>query len=257
LTLISELMVLPVAARTPRAAFAAETGWMSHRLAEFERSRANAGVTVERVSLLSTSRGTITISYLEGNASYRDVARTIRHSPSVFDQDMMNRGQVLHGLSADQQKQRRAPLETVVLFREVDGKRQPWHAFCAAIASRAEDRWQEFCTALNGPRRAEFEEFNRGNGFTVFCAGRYDGGDGGLACFYLEGTDDTEALPSAVDRGGPFGDWFAGAFTAAFGADVRHGLPFPAMGKPWDWVEGEANDVVAPLFARATRLLGE
>ncbi len=257
MTLISELMVLPVPVSNPRSAFAAETGWMSHRLDAFELSRANAGVTLERVSLLSTPVGHITISYLEGTASYRDVARTIRTTPTVFDQDMMSRGRVLHGLSEEQQREKRKPLDTSVLYRAVNGKRQPWHAFVAPVAPDAEQRWNEFCTALGGARREAFEEFNRRNGFSVFCAGRYDSGRGWLGCYYLEGSEDVGALPAAVGRDGEFETWFAGEFAAVHGADLRQGLPYPAVGKPWDWVEGEANPVVAPIFAQVNALLGE
>jgi hypothetical protein len=255
--LVSELMVLPVPAKQPKAAFAAETGWMAHRLADFEVSRANAGVTVERVSLLDTPIGVITISYLEGSASYRDVARTIRDTPTVFDQDMMTRGKVLHGLTEEQQKQKRKPLDTSVLYRAVGGRRQPWHSFVAAIAPGAEDRWADFCGALSGSRREAFEAFNHRNGLSVFCGGRYDGEQGTVACYYLEGSDDTGTLPAAAARSGEFETWFVDEFNAVHDADLRKGLPFPAMGKPWDWVKGERNDVVAPLFAHVTALLGE
>lgn len=255
--LISELMVLPVPVKQPKAAFAAETGWMAHRMADFEASRANAGVAVERVSLLETSIGVITISYLEGNASYREVAKTIRETPTVFDQDMMTRGKVLHGLSEEEQKQKRKPLVTSVLYRSVGEKRQPWHSFAAAIVPGAENRWADFCAALGGPRREEFEKFNQRNGLSVVCGGRYDGAQGTVACYYLEGSDELGTLPAAAAQPGQFETWFVDEFKAVHGADICRGLPFPAMGKPWDWVKGDANEAVAPLFARATALLGE
>ena len=255
--LIAELMVLPVPVSTPKSAFAAETGWMAHRMGEFEKSRANAGVDLERVSLLSTPIGHITISYLEGTRGYRDVARTIRETPSVFDQDMTTRGEVLHGLSPEQQKQKRAPLDTAVLHREVQSPRQAWHAFAALIAPGRTEQWDAFCATLDGERRAEFDAFAAGAGFSVVCIGRYHGAGGDLTCMYLEGTDDTAALPKAVSRDGGFESWFAAEFAEIHGADLRDGLPSPAVGKPWDWVAGEPNEVPAPIFAQATALLGE
>jgi hypothetical protein len=255
--MLAELMVLPVAAEHPKAAFAAETGWMSHRLPDFERSRANAGVRVERVSLLRTPAGDITISYLEGSRGYRDVAKTIRTTPTVFDQDMMMRGKVLHGLSEEAQQEKRIPLETVVLRREPVTPRQPWHSFAAQVRPDAVDRWQATCAALGGARRGELEAFARQNGVSVLCTGLYRGDRGTLSCFYLEGSDDAGFLPKAVAAGGPFGSWLADEFAAVHGADLRDGLPSPAVAKPWDWVEGERNEVVAPLFGQVTRLLGE
>jgi hypothetical protein len=261
MALIAELMVLPVPNPTPMSAFAAETGWMSHRMEDFEHSRDNAGVFVERVSLLATPIGHITISYLEGSNSYRDVAKTIRTTPTVFDQDMMTRGKVLHGLSEEQQREKRIPLETSVYYRSPavssEEARKPWHSFAALLPSSALPQWEAFRTELNGPRLSEFESFNESNGFSVVCMGLYQRSEGTLACFYIEGTDDVNALPKALAREGAFEDWLATRLEAIHGSNFREGVPSPAVGVPWDWVKGEANEVVAPLFARVTRLLGE
>ena len=254
---IAELMVLAVPAPQPKSAFAAECGWMAHRLEDFESSRANAGTDMERVALLDSPIGYVTISYLEGTSGYRDVAKTIRTTPTIFDQDMMTRGKVLHGMSEDQQRELRAPLETAVGYREVGTPRGPWHAFVAPVAADMTERWQRFCDERRGPRQGEFEAFLVKNGFNAFREGLYRNPRGQLACVYVEGSADVDALPRAVRAGGPFEEWFAAEFSAIHGADLRQKLMWPLVGKTWDWVKGEKNENVAPLFSLATHLLGE
>ena len=254
---IAELMVLYVPAPTPKSAFASECGWMAHRLADFETSRANAGIDMERVALLDSPIGHVTISYLEGTNSYRDVAKTIRTTPTIFDQDMMTRGKVLHGMSEDDQRELRAPLATAVGYRNVDSPRGPWHAFVAPVAADATERWQRFCDDLAGLRNAEFEAFLVKNGFTAYREGLYRNPRGQLACVYIEGSEDVDALPRAVRAGGAFEEWFAAEFSAIHGADLKQKLMWPLVGKTWDWVKGEKNENVAPLFSLATHLLGE
>ena len=61
----------------------------------------------------------------------------------------------------------------------------------------------------------------------------------------------------AVRSGGPFEEWFAAEFSAIHGADLKQKLMWPLVGKTWDWVKGEKNENVAPLFSLATHLLGE
>lgn len=254
---IAELMVLYVPAPQPKSAFAAECGWMAHRLADFETSRANAGIDVERVALLDSPIGHVTISYLEGTNSYRDVAKTIRTTPTIFDQDMMTRGKVLHGMSEDDQRELRAPLATAVGYRNVESPRGPWHAFVAPVAADVTERWQRFCDELNGARKEEFEAFVAKNGFTAYREGLYRNPRGQLACVYIEGSEDVDALPRAVRVGGAFEEWFAAEFSAIHGADLKQKLMWPLVGKTWDWVKDEKNENVAPLFSLATHLLGE
>jgi hypothetical protein len=254
---IAELMVLAVPAAHPKSDFAAECGWMAHRLEDFEISRANAGIDLERVALLDSPIGHVTISYLEGTRSYRDVAKTIRTTPSIFDQDMMTRGKVLHGMSEEQQRELRAPLETAVGYRNVETPRGPWHSFVAPVAADATGRWQRFCDTLAGPRTEEFEAFLVRNGYSAFREGLYRHPRGQLACVYIEGSEDVGSLPRAVRADGPFEEWFATEFSAIHGADLRQKLMWPLVGKTWDWVKGEKNENVAPLFTLATRLLGE
>lgn len=254
---IAELMVLAVPTAHPKSDFAAECGWMAHRLEDFEASRANAGTDVERVALLDSPIGHVTISYLEGSRGYRAVAKTIRETPSIFDQDMMTRGKVLHGMSEEQQHELRAPLETAVGYRNVETPRGPWHSFVAPVATDVTERWQRFCDDRNGPRKAGFEAFCVRNGFTAFREGLYRNPRGQLACVYIEGSEDVDALPRAVRSGGAFEEWFATEFSAIHGADLRQKLMWPLVGKTWDWVKGEKNENVAPLFSLATHLLGE
>jgi hypothetical protein len=254
---IAELMVLTVPAAHPKADFAAECGWMAHRLEDFEISRENAGTDLERVALLDSPIGHVTISYLEGTRGYRDVAKTIRTTPSIFDQDMMTRGKVLHGMSEQQQRELRAPLETAVGYRNVDTPRGPWHSFVAPVAADVTVRWQRFCDELTGPRKGAFEAFCVRNRFMAFREGLYRNPRGQLACVYIEGSEDIDSLPRAVRADGHFEEWFATEFSAIHGADLRQKLMWPQIGKTWDWVKGEKNDNVAPLFSLATHLLGE
>jgi hypothetical protein len=78
-----------------------------------------------------------------------------------------------------------------------------------------------------------------------------------VSCVYLEGSDDPGWFPKAISAEEPFEYWFADEFAAVHAADIRSGLPSPAIGYCWDWVTGEENETVAPLYVQATRLLGE
>jgi hypothetical protein len=255
MTKLAELMVLPVVSLNKKAKFAAETGWMFHRMDAFERSRENVGLSIERVALVETPLGDFSISYLEGTESYGNVAASIRESPDVFDLDMMTRGKVLHGLDEDGQRHKRVALKVELDFANVGAVRQPWFSFAAQIAPGPTDQWSAFVKALNGERLDEFKEFNAKNGFVVFRGAVYHATAGDLGMYYIEGSEDPDSLGKALASDGPFETWLTERFQEVHGHDFRQGVPSPLVGKPWDWVKGGPNEIVAPLYNQVVNFL--
>ncbi len=245
----AEIQVLPVKPVNKKAAFAVECGWMSHRMDAFERTRAAAGVTMERVALLETPGLNFTIAHREGSIDFGEVAGIFRNSTDIFDIDMKERGRVLHGLSLEEQVIHRVPLEILIDYSAAGEEREPWHAFAAPIVAGAKEKWRGFCRELAGPRREDFARFNEKNGFTVIRGALYAKGHGDFACFYVEGTSDTKSLPKAIAAGGDLGAWLARELHEIHGSDLRTGLPFTPVGITWDWAVGARNDPVAPISA--------
>lgn len=245
----AEIQVLPVKPADKKAAFAVETGWMRHRLEAFERTRAVAGVTMERVALMETPAGSFTIAHREGSRDFEEVKLLFRNSTDIFDIDMKNRGRILHGLSEEEQIRHRVPLDLLIDHSTAGEERKPWHSFAAPIVAGAKETWRALCAELAGARRADLAASAERNGLTVIRAALYDKGTSDFACFYVEGTADNTALPSAVAAGGAFETWLAGRWQEIHGSDIRKGVPLAPVGVCWDWALGAPNDPVAPIYA--------
>ncbi|MDE3100617.1 MAG: hypothetical protein KGJ98_00115 [Chloroflexota bacterium] len=245
----AELQVLPVKPVNKMAAFAEECGWMAHRMEAFERTRAAAGVTMERVALMETPGLNFTIAHREGSIDFTKVATIFRESTDIYDIDMKDRGRILHGLSLEEQVAHRVPLETLIDHSTAGEERGPWSAFAAPIAAGKKDRWRALCAELAGARRDAFARFNEKNGFTVVRGALYDKGHGAFACFYVEGTADTGKLPKALAAEGDLEGWLARELEEIHGSDLRKRLPFVPVGVTWDWAIGAPNDPVAPISA--------
>lgn len=250
-----EIQVLPVKPVDKKAAFAIETGWMEHRLEAFERTRAAAGVTMERVSLMETPAGNFTIAHREGSKEFGEVVLLFRNSTDIFDVDMKNRGRILHGLTEEEQIRHRVPLEVLVDHSTAGDDRRPWHMFAAAVTPGATPRLRAFAAELAGARRKDLSRLAASAGLTVMRAALYDKGSRGeFSCWYIEGTSDDVSLPRALASAGAFGDWFATEFDAVHGSDIRKALPYRPVGVCWDWAVGAPNDPVAPISAGFTAL---
>lgn len=245
----AEIQVLPVKPVDKRAAFAAETGWMSHRLEAFERTRAAAGVTMERVALMETPTGSFTIAHREGDRDFEEVKLIFRNSADIFDIDMKNRGRILHGLSEAEQITHRVPLEMLLDHSTAPERRGPWHAFAAPIAPGAKQAWRSLCGDLSGSRKADFAALAARSGVTVIRGALYDKGAGDYACYYVEGAADDTTLPRALRNGGAFEAWLTERWQEVHGSDLRSGIPLAPVGICWDWAIGAPNDPVAPIFA--------
>ena len=245
----AEIQVLPVKPVDKKAAFAVETGWMQHRMEAFERTRAAAGVTMERVALMESPAGNFTIAHREGDVDFQEANVIFRNSTDIFDVDMKNRGRILHGLSLEEQVRHRVPCEMLVDYSVAGDERKPWHAFAAPIQAGVTDAFRAFCAELGGARRKDVERLCQSNGFTVVRAALYDKGTVDLAAFYVEGTDDPASFPKASASGGEFGEWFTREFEKIHGSDIRTGVPLAPVGVTWDWAIGAPNDPVAPIYA--------
>jgi hypothetical protein len=258
----AEIVVFPVLPIGMRGAFAAETGWMLHRLDAFERSRRRAGINLERVYLTNTPQGPITIAYHEGvrktqssrrSVSESDYGAAFTSSQDIFDEDFMTRVKVLHGLTQEGMAGL-LPRQLYVDYNAEPEVRQPGVGFALAILPNMTNKWLELCSELQGGRHRAFSAFNERLGCTVHRVGLYRDTAVDIACIYLEGN--YQGLPTALLGQGDFENWLAQSFRDVYG-EVPDARAITLSDPVWDWVDGGQNIDIAPLFTRMSASLPE
>jgi hypothetical protein len=85
--------------------------------------------------------------------------------------------------------------------------------------------WQAFMAEMVGPRKAEFDEFNRRHKLTRHEAWLCETPGGTLVCAIHEGPGSAELMPSIARSTNAFDKWFAAKLAEVHGLDVSKPPP--------------------------------
>ncbi|MFI5300390.1 MAG: hypothetical protein ACHREM_20065 [Polyangiales bacterium] len=85
--------------------------------------------------------------------------------------------------------------------------------------------WKSFIDEVKGPRKAEFDSFNKRHRLTKHEAWLCETPGGTFVCAIHEGPGGAELIPSVAQSSDPFDKWFAGKLQEIHGMDVSKPPP--------------------------------
>jgi hypothetical protein len=97
----------------------------------------------------------------------------------------------------------------------------------APLATDNVGAWKEWAASVTGPRKAEFEEFNRRNGLTKHEAWLCETPMGTVICAIHEGPGAAELMPKLARSTHAFDKEFVGFLAKMHGMDLHKPPPGP------------------------------
>lgn len=98
--------------------------------------------------------------------------------------------------------------------------------FAAPILPGKTEAWKQAIAELSGPRKADFDDWNRRLGLTRHVASLQQTPDGDFAVVYAEGDDPANTIAHVLASDHPFDEWFAEKVLAdVHGIHAEHGPP--------------------------------
>ena len=95
--------------------------------------------------------------------------------------------------------------------------------------------WGEFMKEMSGPRKAEFDAFNRRHRLTKHEAWLCETPAGSFVCAIHEGPGAAELIPNIAQSSDAFDKWFAAQLTSIHGMDLSKPPPgkMPELKLTW------------------------
>jgi hypothetical protein len=199
---------------------------------DYVASRRRAGVSLERVYLITTPMGAFITNYTEG----RNVGAAMQSfltSDTSFDKWFISSLSELHGIDFTQPPP--AFPEQILAYVEPTAERRSGLGFCAPILPGKTEGLRQMLNEAMGPRYPEMQRSRRAMGLTRDCAylNRTPAGD--VIGVYLEGDDPAESNRRWAQSKEPFDAWYRKACSEATGIDFTQ--PTPPIRCVHDWRE--------------------
>src|SRR5712692_5722819 len=166
---------------------------MRARMGEYEESRRNAGLTLERTYFQRNPDGsTLLVVYAEGSGSMGDVARAFATSGTSFDQWFMDVNQELSGIDFRQPPPGGWP-EHIASWEAPSGARGKGIALCAPLLPGKIEAGKSWAKEAFEDRREEMAESRLALGSTREEVFLNSTPMGDFAVVYIEGEDPVRA----------------------------------------------------------------
>ena len=197
---------------------------------EYEESRRNAGVLLERAYLQKTPMGSYVVAYLESERSFADSSRLMLESGLAIDRDFAALVQEIHGIDMSSPPGR---IETVATWSDPQVTlRGAGLAFCAPLQpDRVEDGIAYLRQTYASPG---FTESRRALGQSVEVATLIETPLGPIGAAYLEGRDSVEANRRFAASRDPFDVAFKEHLAWIFQPSVDFSQPLPPIEEIFD-----------------------
>jgi hypothetical protein len=189
-------------------------GLLRPRMAEYEESRRQKGITVERAYEMATPMGNFVIAYIEAERGFAEV----------------------HGMDMSQPPPPSPEPEVVGHWRDPDVRdRRRGLAFVAPLIPGRTDAARAFAHQAWVERVAEHTASRRAVGITQETAVLNSTPDGDVICVYLEGDDPAEGNRRHAASRSPYDTWFKDQLRTLFPPQVDFDQPLPPITTLWDW----------------------
>jgi len=196
---------------------------------EYEESRKNAGILIERAYLEKTPMGSFVVAYVESERDFGDSARLMLESGLSLDRYFRDKVKEIHGIDMADPVQ----VETVASWFDPQvSERGRGLAFCAPVAA---DRVDEAKTYLHEAYQIpQFAASRRSLGQNGEVASLIETPLGPIGAAYLEGRDPVEANRRFAASRDPFDVAFKEHLAWIFQPGVDFSQPLPPIEEIFD-----------------------
>jgi hypothetical protein len=205
------------------------------RLPEYEQSRANAGLTMERAFLQQAPDGSsLIVIYGESEGSFEDVRRAFATSGSDFDEWFLRVNQEISGIDFRQAGPGGAP-EHVASWEAPSGARGKGLAFAAPLQPGKTDAGRAWAKEAFEDRKDEMTESRLALGSTREEVFVNQTPQGDVAVVYIEADDPVRANQRFAASNTPYDRWFKDSLKEIFRPFIDFDQPVPTNQTLWDW----------------------
>jgi hypothetical protein len=205
---------------------------------EYEESRKNAGITLERVYDQPTPMGTFNVLYGEGASDFASATQILMTSGTEFDNYFKSKIQEITGIDFSTPPQGPPP-EIIGDWWDPDVKeRRAGLAFCAPLLPGKVDAGRALIQEAFVARNAEMTESRRALGQNGEVIGLNYTPMGEIAVVYLEGNDPVEGNRGFAASQSPFDRWFKDELKGILAPEINPDEPIPAGRQIFDWSAG-------------------
>jgi len=208
---------------------------MRDRMAEYEQSRARAGITMERAYEQPTPMGTFAVGYLESDHDFAETMGAIASSDLPVDRAFMDALKDVHGFDFTAPPPGPPPELLGDWSDPQVSQRKRGLAFCAPLVPGRTEAGRAFINEAFTTRRDELTESRRalGQNREVVIVNSTPQGD--VACVYVEGDDPVEANRRFAASTAAYDVWFKEQLATLFPPEVDFSQPVPPVEQIWDW----------------------
>jgi hypothetical protein len=205
------------------------------RMPEYEQSRANAGLTMERVFLQKNpDDSSMLVIYGEAERTFEDVRQAFATSGSDFDEWFLRVNQEVSGIDFRQPSPGGAP-EHVASWEAPSGARGQGLAFAAPIQPGKTDAGRAWSKEAFGDRKKEMTESRLALGSSREEVFVNQTPQGDVAVIYIEGEDPIRANREFAASNAPYDRWFKDNLKEIFPPFIDFDQPVPTNETLWDW----------------------
>ena len=208
------------------------------RQAEYEESRRQKGMTLERVYVMPTPMGDFVTVYLESDGDYETTLRLIATSTLPIDVDFRAAVLEVHGIDTSQPPPPGPPPEVVGHWRDPDvaaGDRRKGLGFVAPLQPGRTEAGREFSRQAFVERVQEHTASRRALGITQETVTLNSAPFGDVVCVYLEGEDPAESNRRFAASQSPYDVWFKDQTRGILVPEADTANPLPPIETIWDW----------------------
>jgi len=208
------------------------------RQTEYEESRRQKGITLERVSAMPTPMGEFVIVYIESEEDFAATMPLIATSELPIDRDFRAAVLDVHGVDLTQPPPPGPPPEVVGYWRDPDvaaGDRRKGIAFIAPILPGRTEAGREFSRQAFTERVQEHTASRRALGVTQETVTLNSGPQGDAVCVYIEGYDPAESNRRFAASTSAYDVWFKDQLRGILIPQVDLDQPLPPIETIWDW----------------------
>jgi hypothetical protein len=205
------------------------------RMAEYEESRRQKGITVERVYEMETPMGTLVTAYIESDRGFEDVMGALATSDLLIDRDFRAALTEIHGMDMSKPPEGATP-EIIGDWRDPEiTERRRGTAFTVPVMPGRSDAARAFAREAFGSRVGEHAASRRALGINQETVALSATPMGDMISVYLEGTDPDDGNRRFSASQSAYDLWFKEQLSGIFPPQVDFSQPMPPSRAVFEW----------------------
>jgi hypothetical protein len=202
---------------------------------DYEESRKQHGMTMERAYLQPTPMGSFVVAYIESGPDFADLTKELVTSEHPIDKFFIQNLAEIHGVDLTQPPPGPPP-EYIGGWSDPDvHTRKKGLAFTAPLQPGKTDLGRAFVKEYSEARASEHAESRRAKGISKELVFLNSTPHGDVVCVYLEGDDPQDGNRQFAESKSDYDVWFKDECKKFFDANIDFNVPLPQIETVWDW----------------------